>query len=938
MQRQPRPEGLDLSPPQLQRKQSKSIDRTPSIGSSLMSPPPVTPDPAYIAASAASQIVTTDRADRGQDSPDGEGKKVELESGAVSPASLTLVNAFLDQLLFSFLASSRSTSIAALRPAIVEVLKPRLAKEAVDGADEELQGYLAGGDAEELLAFHSGQDFKGEYNLNLVWRRTRLRCMVYTRLGDMEEEDEDIYIEREQEEEANDGRRRLSRDLGTISPAAAIFLTSILEFIGERALLVAGDAAYYRMQSKQPKAEDCQAIVEQVDMEKIAFNATLGRLWRSWKKKVRVPSLLNLRPASRGLQRHKSSSLPDTTSRKASISEEDEASYFNPARRPSVAEVLHEDWESAPISQRRGSDLPDEPDFSDFAAEKTAPEVRTTNRGRPRSMVDFSKPHNECTTRTPTQSLAPNGSSSPGVQERPTRRRQRSSSLPAKRQNPLVSPLNESFITPLGGPNYFLRDNDRLDAENEMPKLTDDSTAVPGNASGASVVSTMYDGAIVHGAKKRPEDNLHRTDRGIGSYTDSSSYTDEYDHDMKPEALDLKKPSANDDNVSAGLPDSRDSTISSNYSLQVGEMDPVIHPRELDQTPVGNENQSEEGVFPVRADSLDQPRIEMENAPQPSVPVGNFANIATLQGHQLRTYDESGKAVKRDIPVLYEAPSNQDVIYNPEATVRSRTGLQDEGELSSPARAGHQRGPSGGSQQGVPTLTPLKELMDAALDTSDEGSSSAPSYDTPRSDGFVPTHRFQGSDGLRSGSLSSVSVTHAQPSPVARKSVDPRNQPLALNTGTERAAVQRVSPASAATRDLGTPNTRTSTSSNRPMTANSTSSKIKGMMGRESGDLIRQPVPKRYSSSEGSGSFMNGSLMAPKSGDKEQDFEDLIKSNETVKYTLTPQNMREMEVFKISSTAFCVLLTSSRLQIPQDGKPTPAPEPETGPILYATVP
>lgn len=73
------------------------------------------------------------------------------------------------------------------------------------------------------------------------------------------------------------------------------------------------------------------------------------------------------------------------------------------------------------------------------------------------------------------------------------------------------------------------------------------------------------------------------------------------------------------------------------------------------------------------------------------------------------------------------------------------------------------------------------------------------------------------------------------------------------------------------------------------------STKIKGMIGRESGDMIRQPLPHRTSSAE-SGSVINGQLRTPKSADKEMDFEQLIQSDETVKYTLTPQNMREMEV------------------------------------------
>ena len=877
-----------------------SSDRTPPIRSSLLSPPAVNPDPAYIAAYAASQIVSSDRADRSAGSPDGEENDTELGTGLVSTRSLVLVNAFLDQLLFSFLASSRSTSIASLRPAISDVLKPRLAKEAIDAADEELRGYLAGGDAEELLAFHGGQDFKGEYNLNLVWRRTRLRCMVYTRLGNMEEDDEEMYIEREQEEELNDGRPRLSRDLGSVSPAAAIFLTSILESIGEQVLLIAGEAAYYRVQAKQSRLENLRAIVEEVDMEKIAFNTTLGRLWRSWKKKARASSGSGPRPISRDLQRHHSTSLSDSASRETSISEGNEIKDSLHTQGPSMTATLDVDPVPASIPPPQSTDLPEEPYFSDesldpesiplpesggdlpeepyFSDEGPALETDQVSQVRPRSMIEYSKalihPSEQA-------SMNSDRSSSTTTKNRPGQLRQRSSSLPAQ-QKPYVSPVDETFVTPIEDYNHFSRDEDRKDAEDEMPKLTDDSTTVPGYENGGPAVSTMYDGVIVQGTEKSPEDIPRRTDRGISTYTESSNYTDDRDLDMKPQALNSGRSIVPTHDVNGAEGESRDSLVSSNYSFQVGEQDPV------------ESSQPEESSFPLPLESIDQPRTETADIPGQSTPVSNFANLAALQEHQLRTYDESGKAVKRDIPVLYEEPSNQDVIYNPEASIHPSASSRNEGGHRIPTTLDHQRG---GSKHSVPPLAPLQELLDAAQDTSDEASSSAFSHDTPRSEGFVPTHRLQGSDGLRSASLSSVNFNNsAQPSTSVNKLAETRSQPLAVNTGSERAAVQRVSPVSATARDPTSPVGRTSIGSNRPMTPGSNSSKIRGVVGRESGDMIRGQLQKRESS-EGSGSLMNGYSMTPRSSDKEQDFEDLIRSNETVKYTLTPQNMRDMEVF-----------------------------------------
>lgn len=308
---------LDGSEPALNAAQRPNLkrDRTSSFPApvSLASPPSVDPEPAYIAPSAASQIVTSDHQNQTEDWFEEKEDDFDQDGAVVSPSSLALVNAFLDQLLFNILACARSTSIASLRPAVSEVLKPRLAKDAINGADEELQEFLGGGDEEELSAFHNGHEPRGAWDLNLVWRRTRLRCMVYTRLGDMEEEDEDAYVAREHLEQPNDGHRRLSRDLGIVSPAAAIFLTSILEFVGEQALLVAGEAAYTRAETRRARTPvdetgseiQPRVVVEDTDMEKIAFNTTLGRLWRSWKKRVRPASVLNARTISRDYARGK---------------------------------------------------------------------------------------------------------------------------------------------------------------------------------------------------------------------------------------------------------------------------------------------------------------------------------------------------------------------------------------------------------------------------------------------------------------------------------------------------------------------------------------------------------------------------------------------------------------------------------------------------------
>jgi len=368
-----------------------------------MSPPlAVSPEAAFIAASAASQIVTNDHDGHAGAWYDQHAIEPSGEPALVSPAALLLVNNFLDQLLFNFLSVARSTSLTSLRPAVSEVLKPKLAKDAVNLADEELREYLGGGDDEELLqAAESPQD----WDLELVWKRTRLRCMVYSSLGDMEEEDEDYYMEQEHLDGEDD------RQGATVSPAVAIFLTAILEFMGEQALVVAGQAAYHRMRSKYEKdvkdgarspVEVADRIqVEDLDMERVALDRTLGRLWRAWKKRIRSP-IIDVhsfqRPKSRDSTRHFRQSSYGTETQ-VPVPETAEA----PAKPRSRAKSLDPETDATEEPQEeylRAAAIPlplgDRdiaeiliPGIAEYSDDDEEPEAAETTSSRPRSLLIF---------------------------------------------------------------------------------------------------------------------------------------------------------------------------------------------------------------------------------------------------------------------------------------------------------------------------------------------------------------------------------------------------------------------------------------------------------------------------------------------------------------------------------------------------------------------
>ena len=270
----------DLGSPRTSRAASVSSERT-SVAGFAMQPIPssVKPSPAYVAASVASQIVT-DIYDSEQNLDHAGDLLTPMAQGALfSEDALVLVNAFLDYILFCILGSARKTSLDTIRAAILEVLKAKLAREATADADYELANLM--GDDEDESA-DENEPASATWDLDRIWKRTRLRIMVYTRLGEMDDDEEMEYLDYEEE----------SADMGLIPPAAAIYLTSVMESVAEKVIRCAGQAALIRIikEAKRDGPSQQRVTVEERDAEKIALDSTLGRLWRIWKRNLKAPS------------------------------------------------------------------------------------------------------------------------------------------------------------------------------------------------------------------------------------------------------------------------------------------------------------------------------------------------------------------------------------------------------------------------------------------------------------------------------------------------------------------------------------------------------------------------------------------------------------------------------------------------------------------------
>lgn len=877
-----------------------SSDRPSMTGfGGLLSPPVSTsPEPAFIAASAASQIVTNDHDSQSDTWFDQHGIEPSGETALVAPPALKLVNRFLDQLLFNFLSVSRSTSLASLRPAVSEVLKPKLAKEAISGADQELHEYLGGGEDEELLAFHNGLEPTGDWDLELVWKRTRLRCMVYSSLGDMEEEDEDFYTEQEQLDGPPGSNNRFSNNPGVVSPAVAIFLTSILEYMGEQVLVVAGQAAYHRLRAKLEKEEregtgtpvDIaeRVVVEESDMERVALDRTLGRLWRGWKKRIRSPTTSVSMP--RSFSRESVRSQPHT-SQAASITQDDFAE--EDTRRPSLAAVLSEHEHAAgiplPLSENdvREIEVPGLVNQSDDEGDDVSEDgsfIQQPTRARSMLVSYLPIPSPDIPIFTPIS-------------------RKRSHSMPAPALSPYTSPsakrsklssdeaVDDANAEPTAAgsehPNEIAPKefDENYETEQEV-KPKESKGMVAGVVAGAMALSAAAVAGVVAVANgDTPHTSLDRK----GSIGTEEDFTEE------PEILTSSR-------ISIGgriSPDdtavpSRKSSVRS-HSVHSLRLIDVSSPKSPSRSRTGSVDAydtptSGRPVVLSRPNSIHSSIQSDSQVPRVSSPVSrgitssplarNGSSLSTRQARNSAeesiseveekdateaegtpttavpsnvTTSMQGVDVNQPLPEFTSEAASKGTAVNPATFVlaaapAARTGRTKTNQPSSDRQTAQQGsnltvGPKA-TDNGAPPLTPLREMMEGAPDTSDGASSIAPSDGHSLAEHVLNDH---------SPSVSASSLAHAQRERTAR------SQP----TNVIRSSPPRSSREDYTRKDKRPTHTSGSSSS-------SNSHKLK---------------PVRTSEDSG-----------PKTvEDKGQSFEQLIRSDQTIQYTLTPQNMRDIE-------------------------------------------
>jgi hypothetical protein len=783
-----RPERPDLGAGRSIRGQSFSSEVPSLPGHAILTPPAsVNPEPAYVAVSAASQLVSSE---------------LDADGVTISPSALAQLNGFLDHILFNILLTAKSTKLFLLKPAIYNVLKPKLGRAALYGADEELREYLGDEeDEDETPETHLDQDVKRDFDLELAWKLARLRCMVYSRIGDLEEDDEDEYIERENLDERGGRPRRFSSHPSRVTTASAIFLTSVIEFLAEQALAYAAQATQRKLSRSRASQgtpdsaapvyfQPDRIVVSDADMRHLGRDSPLQKLWRGWRHQVRLPTDPASRPISPEFL------MVSNHSPKASMSASDDIPGSEVQHQPSVAEVLQEGdpaWTPLPMSD---NDI-DEIEVPGFRSARDHEPVAKMDRSagdeasrRPRSLELSAA---ATTPSTPT-TLDGKMSSSEAAVSRPRMQCMKSHSLP-------VSPA----LTPLFTPSNIAA----LDS-GDTESLTE-STAVRGLE--AEQVPSHEDA-------QQPSD-ISRSLPGdgvvVGNASTAAVMPGSYPHGQAT--------------GEAGLDGGRDMS-----TRDVGDVVPsssAVPHTEPDHSLVGGT--SSPTVMSTHKSLMAEPLPVRAHPPRTSSKSpSDYSSLEQGRPHAL----------------------NSNIFPNPKAA------------------PGHSGAP----------LAPLQEVSEQRQLTPHRNFSGASSIEAQKRQGQIifpaesPDLRF------RSDSKSS-NHTKSSSSSSRLLSFD-REQQSAMQSGSERAGVQRIYPVADVqeTTDQHTrPSTSHSAKEKRPGTASTHVSSLRpGTSGAASLDT-----------GVGSSKALKSSM---EQDEKNKSLENLIRSKETWKYTLTPQNMREMEV------------------------------------------
>ncbi|CAG8558196.1 22305_t:CDS:2 [Cetraspora pellucida] len=167
----------------------------------------------------------------------------------ISAEALISINTFLDEFLYFVIDSARSLDLVKIKQSISQVLPTTLGKNAIQEAELELKTYVESGNSD------STQEKTIEitpFPLQKVFEQFRANCQFFSTLGERGIDERDSKMAPNLY--ANEGIH--------IAPSLAIYLTAVLEYVGEHVLILVAKATEKHGTSVAKMKEVYTALVE----------------------------------------------------------------------------------------------------------------------------------------------------------------------------------------------------------------------------------------------------------------------------------------------------------------------------------------------------------------------------------------------------------------------------------------------------------------------------------------------------------------------------------------------------------------------------------------------------------------------------------------------------------------------------------------------------
>ncbi|CAG8548297.1 159_t:CDS:2, partial [Dentiscutata heterogama] len=150
----------------------------------------------------------------------------------ISPEALAIINHFLDEFLYLLVDSSCSLYLENIKLAIFNVLPTHLGKNSIKEADFELKTFLESGNFDKTL--EKAVELSDPYPVQRVFEQFRIKCKYYSTLS------EQNFSINDRDPSTMPGLH--NSDGIYISPSLAIYMTAVLEYVGEHILVLVAKA------------------------------------------------------------------------------------------------------------------------------------------------------------------------------------------------------------------------------------------------------------------------------------------------------------------------------------------------------------------------------------------------------------------------------------------------------------------------------------------------------------------------------------------------------------------------------------------------------------------------------------------------------------------------------------------------------------------------